>query len=308
MDLSISQVRQTPHTLIIMKSDYPWNQIHSCAPNGGEVEGVDPAPVPMPSAQPTSHRAVRVVAGLVAGALFLPLFLELPSLWMAVIMHWVGSPGATESSFFSPTLQRLATGWLGPWGLIGALAGGGLAWNRTRPRPLDADAHDESPRRGQPGTVLLTFGLVFLVLTAGVFPSVMVWMLGLFYLAPVAVLLLILGIARARGRDGSAARRGTGLLFMALGCTALASAALAGSTLSYLMVAPAQYTSTNGNLPGLIIRWILPPPLLMVGLRCWTDWSASRRRAWGAVFFLVPLATLLVHRTLVTVGFLPLSA
>jgi hypothetical protein len=162
--------------------------------------------------------------------------------------------------------------------------------------------------RVQPGEVLLGFGLVFLVLATGVFPSVMVWMLGLVYLAPVALMCLVLALVRTRGRHGSAPRRGLGLLLMALGLTTLASAALAGSTLSYLMVAPAAYVPAQWGLPGLIMRWILPLPFLVAGLRYWTDWSSTRRRAWGAVFFLVPLATLLVHRTLVLVGFLPLSA
>jgi hypothetical protein len=284
-------------TLHTMKTHDPY-------PIHGSTSDLEPAPT-------TNRRAAWVVSGTLAGSLLLPLLMASPGLFMAAVLGWFQPPATAESSQLGRWVQGLVADWWGPWGLIGALAGGGFAWNRTRLRSDDNQAHlvaDQATRGLLAGEGLLASGVVFLVLAAGVFPSVMIWMLGLFYIAPVALLLCILGILRARGRQGTGLRRGAGLLLLALGLAALAWAALAGSTLSYLMVVPAQYAPAPWNLPSLLSRWILPLPILWVGLRFWTDWSISRLRAWGTVFFLVPLAALLVHRTLVTLGFLPLSA
>lgn len=292
------QVLSPPNTLQRMRPPDP----HSI-----QVPAANAEPAP-----PTNRRAAWVVTGTLAGSLLLPLLLAGPGLLMAAVLGWFQPPATSGSNELGRWVQGLVTDWWGPWGLIGALAGGGLAWNRTRPRDCMEDAtidpDPEAPRILLPGECLLASGMVFLVLATGVFPSVMIWMLGLFYIGPVALLLCILGILRARGRQGSGLHRGTGLLLLALGMAALASAALAGSTLSFLMIAPAQYAPAQWNLPSLLFRWILPLPILWIGLRFWTDWPTSRRRAWGGVFFLVPLAALLVHRTLVAVGFLPLSA
>lgn len=165
-----------------------------------------------------------------------------------------------------------------------------------------------SAKRVNPGEIPLGLGLGLLVLAAGLFPSVMVWMLGLYYVAPVAAAMLALGILRARGSGGNGARRGAGLLWLAIGLVTLGGSALAGSQLSFLMSVPTQPAPPSWNLPWLAVRWILPVPLLAHGLSRWTDWSTARRRGWIVTFLLVPVATLVVHRSLVITGMLPLSA
>lgn len=178
-----------------------------------------------------------------------------------------------------------------------------------------AQAPDSAPAEGglsakrvNPGEIALGLGLGLLVMAAGLFPSVMIWMLGLYYVAPVAAALLALGILRARGPGGSWARRGAGLLLLTLGLVALAGAALAGSQVSFLMSIPSHHAPPSWNLPWLAVRWILPWPFLAFGLSRWTDWPTARRRGWNVTFLLVPAATLVVHRSLVIAGILPLSA
>jgi hypothetical protein len=158
------------------------------------------------------------------------------------------------------------------------------------------------------GEIPLALGLVLLALAAGLFPSVMVWMLGAMFVAPVAGLLLLLGVFRSRGPGGQGSRRGMGLLLVSCGWIALVYAALAGSALAYRIAEPQARIPTSWATPWIALRWLLPIPFLWFGFSYWTDWSVSRRRGWALAFLVVPLAAGIVHRTLVILELLPLSA
>ena len=160
----------------------------------------------------------------------------------------------------------------------------------------------------KPGEISFVLGLFLLVWAAGLFPSVMVWMLGAVFIAPPAALLLISGVFRSRGRGGQGSRRALGLLLLCCGLMALAYAALAGSALAYRIAQPQAGIPPSWTTPWLVVRWVLPTPFLWFGLHFWTDWPEPRRRGWTLAFLAVPLATGAVHRTLTMLQMLPLSA
>jgi len=160
----------------------------------------------------------------------------------------------------------------------------------------------------KPGETSFALGLLLLVWAAGLFPSVMVWMLGAVFIAPPAVLLLIAGVSQSRGPGGQGSRRALGLLLLSCGLMALAYSALAGSALAYRIAQPQAGIPPSWTTPWLVVRWVLPIPFLWFGLQFWTDWSAPRRRGWMITLLAVPLATGVVHRTLAVLQLLPLSA
>lgn len=159
--------------------------------------------------------------------------------------------------------------------------------------------------RGEPP---LLFGLVLLVIAAGLFPSAILGLLGIVYVAPVAFLLLAIGVVRSRGAGGLRTRRIPGMLLFGGGLIALAYASPAGSAFAYRMAVPEAPIPLTWTTPWILFRWLLPLPFLWFGLRLWTDWSYARRRCWLVVFSAAPLAAGILHRTLVHLGVLALSA
>jgi hypothetical protein len=160
----------------------------------------------------------------------------------------------------------------------------------------------------KPGEISFALGLILLVGAAGLFPSVMIWMLGAVFIGPAAALVLIVGIFQSRNSGGQRSHRAVGLLLLACGLMALAFAALAGSAIAYRIAQPQAGIPPSWTTPWLLVRWVLPTPFLWFGLRLWTDWSAGRRRGWMVWFLAVPLATGVVHRTLTILQLLPLGA
>lgn len=159
---------------------------------------------------------------------------------------------------------------------------------------------------------------MLLLVSFGLFPSVMLWMLALWTLPP-AVVLLMIGAMRIRDAAASWPRLLGGLTLLLAGMMALGSAALIGTYISYRLSLPAYFQSHLIQRPPepfpAAADWVrfaggsLVAALLAgAGLRLWTDWPASRRILGCAVLLLFPLAALLPHRTLVAAGILPLSA
>jgi len=219
-----------------------------------------------------------------------------------------------------------------PWGAIGGLVGGTMAWKGLRARPApearvdnraavnpeSAGIGSKSWRIFHPGEAMLAWGLVFLVTSFGVFPSVMTYFLALWTLPP-ASLLLVVGVVRARNNSASGIRQFAGFGLLLLGLVALSAAALVGTYLSYQLALPSYNLAHQIQRPGepvpgvwdwarFVGTCLIPVVLIGPGLRLWTDWARSRRVGWCAVILLFPLTALLLHRTFVAIGFLPLSA
>jgi len=205
-----------------------------------------------------------------------------------------------------------------PWGAIGALIGGTMAWKQLHPQPEPAGIPRESSRIFHPGEAMLAWGFACLLVSFGVYPSVMTWFLAVLML-PLASVLLLGGLLRARDGSASASERLAGFGLLLLGVVALGAAALAGTHLSFRLALSSydlahQIQQPTGPLPGFA-QWaqfagicLIPVSLIGPGLRLWTDWSSRRYIGWCVVILVFPVAALLLHRFLVAIGFLSLSA
>jgi hypothetical protein len=164
-----------------------------------------------------------------------------------------------------------------------------------------------------PGELLLAFGFVMALLSFGIFPSVMVWMLAAFTL-PLALVFLAIGLVRIREKAPASIQQASGLALLLLGFVALATAAVGGTFLSChlvkaLGIRPALAPSPEAWWWACFAgSWLVAAPCVSSGLRLWTDWPRPRRAVWVIVWLLFPVAALAVHLTLASSGVLPLSA
>ena len=271
-----------------------------------------------------------ITLGVLLGAVALPLFISLPDLFIRAV-----SGDLRE-------LTRILTlvlydAFCTPWGAIGALVGGTVTWKKLRARPTtDAQRKDQvalNPKPASlwskswrllpwkklhPGEGMLAWGFVFLLASFGVYPSVMTWFLALWTL-PLAGVLLATGYARSRNSSASALRLSAGSGLLILGVFALGVAAFFGTDLSCKLALPAYNLAHQNQRPiesgPELWEWarfagscLIPVLLIGTGIRLWTDLSRGRRIGWCVVMLLFPVAALLLHRTLVAVGFLSLSA
>ena len=242
--------------------------------------------------------------GALLGALALMLLVSLPDLFLRVVQgNLNGLTGILRSALYGAFTT--------PWGAIGALIGGTMAWKRLRAQRESAGIPADSWRIFHPGEAMVAWGFVCLLASFGVYPSVMTWFLALWTL-PLASVLLLMGVLRARDSAASAAEQFAGFGLLLLGVVALGAAALAGTNLSYKLAFHVQRPTSQ--VPNLW-EWArfagsCPIPVLLIcpGLRLWTDWSRSRRIGWCAVMLLFPVIAMLLHRTLAAIGFLGLSA
>ncbi len=264
-----------------------------------------------------------IILGALLGALALPLFISLPDLFIRAVLGNLRELTRILSSVVS---DAFAT----PWGAIGALVGGTVAWKKLRVRPTtNAQGEDQvalNPKPAglwskswrilpwkklHPGEGMLAWGFVFLLASLAVYPSVMTYFLALWTL-PVAGVLLAAGYFRSKNRSASALRLSAGSGLLLLGLFALGMAAFFGTNLSYKLALHVQRpTSQMPNLwewARFVFCCPIPALLIGPGIRLWTDWSRGRRIGWCVVMLLFPVAALLLHRTLVAVGFLSLSA
>lgn len=256
-----------------------------------------------------------VVAGAVLGAVALIGLLRFPFIIFQTMS------GGLSDALFSVFDDALHT----PWGAIGALAGGTLAWRRFRARPA-SEAQDsgratvnpegagdwsKSRRIFHPGEAMLAWGLVFLAVTAAARYAVM----GNFLIvlpAPFAAVLLACGVIRSRNSSAPVGRQFAGFGLVLLGLGALGVAAFMGASLSAKLAFHVHRPTVP--VPSLS-EWmrffvICPIPALLIGggLSFWTNWSSRRRLRWCVIVLAFPLATLLLHRILVARGFLAVDA
>jgi len=268
-----------------------------------------------------------IMLGALLGALAFMLLLSAPELLFRGSLGNLRELTRILSSVF---LDAFST----PWGAIGALIGGTLAWKGLR-RPPEPRAGNQAAtgletsvwskswrllpwKKLNAGEGMLAWGFVFLLASFGVFPSVMVWMLALWTL-PLAGVLLAIGHVRSRNSSASALRRSAGSGLLLLGLAVLGVAALFGTSLSYKL------SINSYNLAHQSQRPLVPAPelwewarflgsclisvlLIGPGMRFWTNWSPRRRLVWCVIILLFPVAALIFHRTLVAISFLPLSA
>jgi len=212
-----------------------------------------------------------------------------------------------------------------PWGAVGAALGGGLAWRRLRTRSqndLRADDHaimsPQSPGAGlisrrplHSGEAVLAFGLVFLAVTVAARHAVM----GNFLVmlpAPFAAALLAIGIIRTRDSSAPAGRQyaGFGLLLGGLGVLGVAAflAASLSVKLALHVHRPIVPVPSLWEWTRFVGVCLIPALLIGPGLAFWTNWSSGRRIGWCVVILLFPSAMLILHRTLVAIGFLAVDA
>ena len=151
-----------------------------------------------------------------------------------------------------------------------------------------------------PGEAIVAGGLLFLALTAAVIPAPMGVFMALLTL-PAAGVLLLIGAEYARNRSASALRLVAGFGLLLLGAAALGLAGLFGACL-----AGPGLGAEQGAL--CIFSCLISVLLTGLGLRLWTDWSRGRLLKWCVVILLFPVAALLLHGVLVTIGLLAVSA
>lgn len=252
-----------------------------------------------------------IFLGALLGALALVLVVSLPDLFLRVVQ---GNLNGLTRILRSMLYDAFTT----PWGAIGALIGGTMVWKRLRAQPESARIPADSRRIFYPGEAMLAWGFVCLLASFGAYPSVMTWLLALWTL-PLASVLLLIGVLRARDNSASAAEQFAGFGLLLLGVGALGAAALAGTNLSYRLALPAynlahEIQRPTGPLPGFA-EWArfagicpVPPLLIGPGIRLWTDWTLGRLIGWCVVILVFPVIALLLHRFLVATGFLTLSA
>ncbi|HMO65802.1 MAG TPA: hypothetical protein PKE47_11390, partial [Verrucomicrobiota bacterium] len=261
---------------------------------------------------------LRVLLGAFLGALAAALILELPGRVLRAALT-LGETGGLPSVLAGMIAGVARTAFATPWGLIGALVGVAVAWRRLRrldqPPELEEES-DGSPSRFAPGETQIAFGLVLLLLALSLYPSVMVWMLGLSALAP-ALVLLALGTWSARSPWAGTGRLLGGFLLLLHGLAALVFAAFKGTFLSCRMWEaayaagrgmPGSTAPGGGELAGFLVLCVMPMALVAAGLWLWTDWPPRRRLGWAFVAFLFPIAALLLHRTMAGLGILPMTA
>ncbi|HAB19963.1 MAG TPA: hypothetical protein PLX89_03430 [Verrucomicrobiota bacterium] len=216
-----------------------------------------------------------------------------------------------------------------PWGAIGALIGGTLAWKQLRAQPEPNPPSGDSPgvesasnnsiwvkswrvlpwKKLQPGEGMLAWGLAFLAITLALTHFVMGFFLAV-WPAPIALTLLALGVTRVVGGSSNSGRKAAGTALLLLGFFALAVVAYHACALSYKIalhaLRPAYATQSLG---GSFSEWgrflgscLIPVLLIGPGLWLGTDWSRGRRVGWCVVVLLFPVMVLLVHQILAALG------
>ena len=212
-----------------------------------------------------------------------------------------------------------------PWGAVGGLAGGTLAWKRFRADPAlaaqdtreatmnpeGAGDGSKSRRIFHPGEALLAWGLIFLAVTAAVRYAVM----GNFLVvlpALVAAVLLALGVLRARDSSTPVGRQFAGFGLLLLGLGTLGVAAFMGASLSAKLAfhvrRPTAPIPSLWEWAWLIGSGLIATLLMGPGMWFWTNWSSRRRLGWCVIFVALPLAALLLHRILLARGLLAVDA
>jgi hypothetical protein len=267
----------------------------------------------------------RIMLGAVLGALAFRLLLSAPELLFRVSLS---NPRELPRILSLVFLDAFST----PWGAIGALIGGTLAWKGLRPPPepragnqaatgLETSVWSKSWRllpwrKLNAGEGMLAWGFVFLLVSFVVFPSVMVWMLAVD--AP-AGRRVIGNRSRPLQEHLSVPLGSLPAPALRLGLAVLGVAALFGTGLSYKLSINAYNLAHQSQRPLVptpeLWEWarflgscLISVLLIGPGMRFWTNWSPRRRLVWCVIILLFPIAALIMHRTLVAIGFLPLSA
>lgn len=153
------------------------------------------------------------------------------------------------------------------------------------------------------GEIQLFLGLGSLAGSVVLFSFVIIGLLA-FPLFPVAALVALTGLIRARERVPLTRRQVVGLLLSLAGITALVFGC------SIMVDAAYQYALFSqrhqGPLPSpqylllSVVVCLLVAVLVWFGLLFWTNWSPKRRFTWSAILFFVPPATFASYRFLAT--------
>lgn len=160
-----------------------------------------------------------------------------------------------------------------------------------------------------PGEAILACGLAALLVSALL---IRVMMLGLlaFMIAPVGVLLLWIGIFRARDRSAPDSQQAVGFLLVFLSMIALGAVTLFAAELGAKLALQVQRSMPA---PLFTVEWVgmagsglIPALLLAPGLRRWAGWPPRRCLVWGGIALISPLTMLLCFKALALS--LPLSA
>ena len=267
-----------------------------------------------------THAIRGVAVGGITGGLAMMTIIRLPGFLIATFLGTFGRPGSPDNwqeALISTAGSSLAGVFLSPWGWIGALAGGAIAWRKVNAISRAAANTMTSESSSAPiparsslaGEFLLGAGMGLMLFSVGIFPSVMVWMLAFFTL-PAAVILLFLGLIGIRRSGLTGLATAKGLLEFTLVFAAIVMAALGGTYASCHMLLPPTMNSGVSGVWWLIagLSWIIAMLLVRHGFAQWTDFSSRRRFLWCAAVTCFPVAAFLMHFTLASIGLLPLTA
>jgi len=157
------------------------------------------------------------------------------------------------------------------------------------------------------GEAMMAWGLALLLVSFAVFLSVMTWMLALMIL-PLAGVLLVIGVVRARNSLASGLRLCSGFGLLLLGFMALGVAAFLGTLLSAKAGGHTPQSISPTELARFAGSCVVPVLLISPGLRLWTDWTRGRLIGWCVLILAFPFAALVLHGFLVAIGFLSLTS
>jgi hypothetical protein len=267
---------------------------------------------------PSKPRTFGVLFGCAKGAVLVSVLIQFPGcLYKALTGRFGDSSqlGSWLTGLGETIGLMVTTAFTTPWPLLGALAGLSVALYNLRHEEQSAiprqDGPAPAPRRFMPGEPSLAAGMLLTLVSVGIFPSVMVWMLAVFTL-PLGVLLGVSGLINIRKRTPvTGAPIGFATLLVA--AVGMIMGALACTSLSCVMIdalglAPALEPELGGGWLVLLACWAMAVLAAHRGLQTWTDWTPGHRRFWVLAVALFPVAAFLLHFSLATIGLLPLSA
>jgi hypothetical protein len=146
----------------------------------------------------------------------------------------------------------------------------------------------------QRGEILLLAGLLaWCAAFAPYFP--MLWQTGQFYIGPVALLLILWSMWRARDVATSIPRRALSLILLLIALGALYCSSLQTVTMAHRIFPPSLGAEVIADKDWAltVATWLVSAVIWVFWLRSWTAWPKARCYAWGAVVFVAHSAVFL---------------